>query len=278
MMPLPRKQETAADEESQVFDELKSLNGSDKGVKWYLTSRNYSWRELIADRVVLITGAVASWPASFMLIDRTMALGGERLRLVGVVVYCCGMIAMLNASMLFHLNASSERWAHWFLFFDKIGINFMIAGTYTLLCICVHCYGLLALECALVIFGLVWEISLFNTNYAWKAPVDIMRFICAGWACLIFIPWLVPYLKGWVAWCILVHGILYTVGTVALRSSWLEFHYAVWHSCVLIAAGIFYYCAFIVLSVGPPFGQALGQTVQSWAHANEKMYDHLGSF
>lgn len=270
------KQTPGGDEESQ-FGELKTLNGSDDGIRWYPTRRNYSWRELTADRIVLILGAVLSWPAAYLLIARTLNLGGaERLRLAGICIYCFGMIAMLNVSMLYHLNASSERLAPWLLFLDKISISFMIAGTYTIVCVFAHCYGLLFLEWGLVIFGLAWEIFLFNTTVAWKTSVDIGRFILAGWACLLFIPWLIPYFRCWVAWCLLVQGILYTVGTVFLQSTWLEFHYCAWHVCVLIAASVFYAVAYSVLSVGPPFGQALGQTVDDWELARRSMSDQLG--
>lgn len=221
-------------------------------VRWYHGGRKYSQRELNADSAVLQAGAVLSVPAAIMLVWHS-AWASRQVSLVwGVVVYCCGFLFMFNASRLFHSHARSEdpRTA-FYLFLDKMGINCMIAGSYTPICIASGCHALLSIEWALAFFGFVWELALWKRTVGWKSIVDIARFVTAGWIGLVFLPVILPCLPLWAALVILAHGVLFTIGTIFLRCHQLEFHIMIWHSLVLAAAGLYYLVVWSHLSVGP---------------------------
>jgi len=257
------------DEESHD-PEAKSLLSTDK-VQWYMDGRKYSVRELEADRSVLLLGAIASVPAAFLLLFHTIRPGVDSARVVAMLVYCFGFIFMFNASLCFHRHANSERLAPILLFLDKMGINCMIAGSYTPVCVYCACYSLLAIEWGLVVFGVVWEIIFFQRNmteFPWKAVVDILRFICAGWMVLLFIPNVVPYLSPWSCYITLAHGLLYTCATFFLQYRRLEFHFCIWHSLVLVAAIMFFSVVYTELAQGGHFESAAVQPAVQFSGAS----------
>lgn len=256
--------EAIKDEESGAVTSL--VTG--KTVQWYHIGRRHSPRELYADYGVLVLGAILTYPATFFLISHTVDNSDERARIAGVMIYCFGFVAMFNASLMFHRNANSEEWGPTYLFLDKMGINLMIAGSYTPICVQADNYLLLALEWFLVIFGFFWELALFKQKLkgqvGWKAWVDIARCIIAGWLLLLFIPSVSPYFSSFALWTTFWHGVIFSIGVLFLEYKRMEFHLVAWHSLVLIAAAMFYYVVYSELSVGPPRGPEVGETLDRW--------------
>jgi hemolysin III len=261
----PRRDEETGDATSLVKGET---------VQWYRLGRRHSWRELNVDYAVLVMGACLSYPAAFLLIAHAMNNSDERARIAGIMIYCVGFVVMFTASLMFHRNAYSSDWAPLYLFVDKMGINLMIAGSYTPLCVQADNYLLLALEWALVIFGFFWELALFkqklDKQFSWKAWVDIARCVLAGWLLMAFIPWISPYFSSFALSTTFFHGVVFSLGVIFLEYKRMEFHFVAWHGFVFLAAAMYYYVVYTELSVGPPHGPMVGETLHIWHEHHPK--------
>mmetsp|Transcript_154235 Transcript_154235/g.287532 ORF Transcript_154235/g.287532 Transcript_154235/m.287532 type:complete len:273 (-) Transcript_154235:30-848(-) len=255
-------EEGTLDEKTKLLD--GNVDGSDEFdedcVQWYLSGRKYSKRELLADRIVLLLGSAFSLIGCPLIIAHALNSRAEELRLLGIFVYCVGLVFMLNASLVFHWNANNQAWASFLLFIDQFGIYLMICGTYTPVCIQSGAYFLLAAVWALLVLGITLKVVLYGNEHPWKSTLDMTGFFLMGWSVVPFIPQVVPYLSTWAAWCILIQGILYSIGASCLTYRRLEFHYFLWHTFVLAAAVLFYavaYREFAVNSTVPPLPLAM---------------------
>lgn len=222
----------------------------DQRMHWYLTGRKYSKRELLADRVVLALGSVFSMVACPLLILRALSSHAEELRLLGISAYCAGFVFMLNASFVFHWNANKKEWASFLLFMDQFGIYLMICGTYTPVCIQSGAYSLLATVWLLLVLGITAKVVMYGNAHPWQSTLDITGFCLMGWCIVPFVPQVVPYISSWAARCIAIHGFVYSTGAFFLAYRRLEFHYVLWHTCVLAATVMFYAVAYEELAVG----------------------------
>lgn len=228
-------------------------------MQWYPSGRKYSKRELLADRTVLLLGSAFSIVGCPLLVAHALKSHAEELHLLGIFVYCVGLVFMLNASLVFHWNANNQAWTSLLLFIDQFGIYLMICGTYTPVCIQSGAYFLLATVWSLLIIGITLKVVLYGNEHPWKSTLDMTGFFLMGWAVVPFIPQVVPYLSSWAARCILIHGILYSIGACCLTYRRLEFHYVLWHTFVLAAAVLYYAVAYreFAVSSSPPAHPAM---------------------
>ncbi|CAL1128094.1 unnamed protein product [Cladocopium goreaui] len=159
-------------------------------IRWYqLPAREYSRRELIADRLVNFGGVGLAVLAAPILALRSRTGGDPAVKQIGLWIHAFCMILMFTCSAFFHYWAWDERNQRFLLMLDHIGINSMIAGCYTPVMIHCRCYRMLAFVWTCAVIGFCGEISLYSI---WRQTMqdleDIESTLHAGGADLLFHP------------------------------------------------------------------------------------------
>ena len=139
---------------------------------------------------------------------------------ISFVVFCATMIMLYTASTMYHcVNGSVEKRIA-LRKFDHIAVNFLIAGTYTPLCL-----NTLAGPVGYTLLGIIWPlalaasgIALFWINTPRKLTAAI--YIILGWIAVAALPflWQILGLKPLI-WLV-GGGILYTIGAILYAKKW----------------------------------------------------------
>eukprot|EP00928_Gymnodinium_smaydae_P070096 TRINITY_DN54033_c0_g1_i1.p1 TRINITY_DN54033_c0_g1~~TRINITY_DN54033_c0_g1_i1.p1 ORF type:complete len:255 (+),score=48.28 TRINITY_DN54033_c0_g1_i1:320-1084(+) len=229
----------------------KDKDGSDR-VTWYPCARRYSRRELIADGIVNVLGVILALAFSPLMIIAAKRQGQRQTTIDGLIVFCVCMCGMLTFSCLFNSFARKETWFPYLQFLDMVGINLMVAGSYTPVCIFCKCYTLLGLVYTLAAMGILWQVLNFGVPSSRRVPVDLVLFLCMGWSCLPFSGAILEHFSSSAIMYGLTFGGLFTVG--AMINAWeaLEFHKPIWHVCVVSATAIEYVLFMREVAYGDP--------------------------
>lgn len=139
---------------------------------------------------------------------------------VGFVVFCITMIMLYTASTMYHcVNGSVEKRIR-LRKFDHIAVNFLIAGTYTPLCLTI-----LNGSVGYTLLAVIWTLSIAASVIAhcWiNAPRRLTAgiYIALGWIALAAVPfiWQIAGLTPLI-W-MFAGGILYTIGAVLYALKW----------------------------------------------------------
>lgn len=170
------------------------------------------------DPISALTHFIGMWMAiiasPFLLIHAAMRAASFQ-TLVGLTIYLFSMILLYGASASYHAFHLSSPAANLILKrLDHISIFFLIAGSYTPICLSVldPSYGipLLIAVWSIAGFGLFFKLF-WVTCPKW---VSSIIYIAMGWACLSILPSLLSSisLSGFL-W-LLLGGIFYTVGGI----------------------------------------------------------------
>lgn len=243
-------------------------------IRWYqLPAREYSRRELIADRLVNFGGVGLAVLAAPILALRSRTGGDPAVKQIGLWIHAFCMILMFTCSAFFHYWAWDERNQRFLLMLDHIGINSMIAGCYTPVMIHCRCYRMLAFVWTCAVIGFCGEISLYSI---WRQTMqdleDIESTLHAGGADLLFHP--ARYLMmGWsvaVIWnqiranfnrrakmLMVAGGLSFTVGVPFHLCKSIEFHHAMWHLFVFIGSGFMYCVCLLEVAARPPLKEQM---------------------
>ena len=165
-------------------------------------------------------GAVLGVLGTALLLARTAALGGGWVSVAAFLIYGLSMIGLYTASTLYHCINTSVAGRIALRKYDHISIYFLIAGTYTPICLLnlPHAGGIPMLIGA-------WAVALLGTVMA-LVWIDAPRWITSG--VYLFMGWmsvfmLFPLLRNmpppgifWLA----LGGALYTVGGVLYAVKW----------------------------------------------------------
>ncbi len=156
-------------------------------------------------------------------------------------LYSLSLFAMFFVSSFYHvtpagkLRAMIQKW-------DHCMIHVLISGTYTPLM-------LLAVGGMLgnIILILSWSISVIGIVIELKSKkrshlVSNMMYLFSGWLCILVIIPLYRSLSRMGITCLLMGGIIYSVGVYFYEKRW-EFSHAIWHVFVLGGA----YCHFAAI-------------------------------
>jgi hemolysin III len=233
-------------------------------LQWYKPPRRpYTRRELLADRVVNFLGAGLSWLGVCSLVIMSMAAGDPLSKTAGYLAFGVGLVAMLNLSAFYHLLCWDWGRAEALFSLDKIGINSMIMGAYTPVCLQVDAHWTLAFVYVLGCIGLVAQVPHLcglrckegedSSTWTWGAKLDLVRYVIMGWAVVAIAPVVYRSLPMLAVLTCILGGVIYTTGIVFFVSERLEFHLAIWHGFVLIASLCFYLVNAIFL-VGKDYG------------------------
>lgn len=221
-------------------------------LQWYSPPRReYSRRELLADRIVNFTGAGFAWLGTAVLAYASWVAGDTPVKQLSFLIHGIGMVIMLNCSALYHHWAWEWQNSQKLLCLDHIGISSMIMGCYTPVMLQCACYRVLAFVWVLGLLGFAmegWKLIRGSNGRSggadgtWSAMdvAHVIRYVTMGWACVVAAPSLRQKLPGNVVSLAVIGGLLYTSGVLIFIQGRREFHMAIWHFMVLVASLCFY--------------------------------------
>jgi len=202
-------------------------------VRW-----NYDRAELIADGVVHIVGMAFGLIAATALVIFA-ALYASTKDIVSVSIYVAGLLAMLGFSATYNLwPVSPVKWVLRRL--DHSAIYILIAATYTPFLARINDTVI-----AVVLLVGVWSVAIAGIALKMFLPGRFDRlavglYLALGWSGVIAYDSLVSALPVSTMWFIAIGGVMYSLGVIFHVWERLRFQNAIWHSFVLLAAGLHY--------------------------------------
>jgi hemolysin III len=202
-------------------------------VRW-----DYDRAELIADGVVHILGVLLGLVAATALVIFA-AMYASAKEIVSVSVYVAGLLAMLGLSATYNLwPVSPVKWV--LRRFDHSAIYILIAATYTPFLVQMNDHVM-----ATVLLIGVWLVAASGIALKIFLPgrfdrLSVGLYLAMGWSGVIAYDSLVSSLPSSTLWFISIGGVVYSLGVIFHVWERLRFQNAIWHSFVLLAAGLHY--------------------------------------
>lgn len=164
--------------------------------------------------------------------------------LFSVVVYGIAIIILFSASMFYHA-VKGEKQKHYFRIVDHISIYFLIAGTYTPVC-------LISLDKSLgwPLFWVVWGIAAFGIVlklfYTGRFEIfSTLLYLVMGWLIVFDFAKLSEVIGSEGILFLFAGGLSYTVGIVFYAIQKIPFNHVIWHLFVL-AGAIFHFFMILI--------------------------------
>ncbi len=167
-------------------------------------------------------GAVLALAGTVLLLLRCAALSLSGWHVVSFLVYGVSMVGLYTASTLYHCCNVSVKGRIALRKYDHASIYFLIAGTYTPICLVAlrndgaWGWGLLGVIWGLALAGLVLTLAWISSPRWLTAGI----YIFMGWLCLAALVPLLRVLPPAGFFWALGGGILYTVGGVLYAVKW----------------------------------------------------------
>ncbi len=165
-------------------------------------------------------GAGLAVLGTVLLLSRTVLAGGDPWKTVSFAIYGASMILLYTASTLYHSVNTTVKGRLTLRKLDHTSIYFLIAGTYTPICLTA-----LRGPWGWSLFGVVWALALAGVfmSFCWIDCPRIVTstvYIAMGWLVVIAARplWLSLGPAG-MFWLVL-GGVLYTVGGVLYALKW----------------------------------------------------------
>ena len=165
-------------------------------------------------------GAALAVLGTAALLSGTVLAGGGVWKLVSFAIYGLSMIGLYAASTLYHCINTTVRGRISLRKFDHTSIYFLIAGSYTPVCLIAlrgpWGWSMFGVIWSLAIAGLCMSLTWINCPRALTSAI----YIAMGWLAVVIIYplWRALGLRG-VAW-LLAGGVLYTIGGVLYALKW----------------------------------------------------------
>jgi hemolysin III len=211
-----------------------------------LTKRPFSLGELVADGVVHVLALLGGLIGFSALLYHVLTQAEFGL-FVALAVYAAGFFLMFGFSLAYNMAPPSAL--KWMLRrFDHSAIYIMIAGTYT---------AILALfdpgVMVWILGAVVWAGAVSGVVVKLALPgrydrLSVVSYIALGWIGVLAIGPARAALPGVSLWLIVLGGLTYAGGVAFYKMHGMRFHNAIWHLCVVIAAGLHF--AAIAIAVG----------------------------
>lgn len=203
----------------------------------------YSKRE---DNLNVITHAVGSLLSIigmlFLLISHENL---SQLEILSVIIYGLSMFALFTASSLYHYQQDPKQRAV-LKRLDHAMILVMISGTYAPFCIIMGStlsYIILSLVYLFSVIGIIIKVKYINVHNG----VSILIYLIVGWLAIFMLKDIISYFDPIVVTLMLTGGIIYSVGALIYAFTKFEFHHALWHVFVLVAAVSFFFAVHFAL-------------------------------
>lgn len=165
-------------------------------------------------------GAVLGVIGTVLLLARTVMLGSGWVSAAAFLIYGLSMIGLYTASTLYHCINTSVAGRIALRKYDHISIYFLIAGTYTPICLLT-----LPHDGGIPMLIVVWAVALLGTVMA-LVWIDAPRWITAGvylfmgWMSIFMLPSLLRNIPPLGIFWLALGGALYTVGGVLYAVKW----------------------------------------------------------
>lgn len=164
--------------------------------------------------------------------------------LFSVIVYGISIIILFTASTCYHAVKGEKR-KHYFRIVDHISIYFLIAGTYTPVC-------LISLEESLgwTLFFVVWGIAVFGVIlklfFTGKFEVfSTLLYLVMGWLVIFDFSNLSNAIGDNGILFLFAGGLAYTVGIVFYAIQKIPYNHVIWHLFVLAGAVFHFFMIFL---------------------------------
>ena len=198
----------------------------------------YSRNERRADIGVHVAGLLLAVVAAFWL----LVAGSDdvgRAGILGRSLYVAGLVGMLAFSALYNMSRKPHR-KEILRRCDRAAIFLMIAGTCSPFALSNTAGGR-----GVVVFLFVWCLALSGVALAVLFPrrgdrLAPVLYMALGWGVLIALTPLLDAMPVRVVALLLAGGIVYSLGVILHLARRLPYHNALWHACVLAAAGCHY--------------------------------------
>lgn len=201
-----------------------------------LMKRSFSPFELMADGLVHTVALLAGIIAFSILLAQVL-WRGEIGVFAGLAVYCASYFLMFGFSLAYNMIPPSPL--KWLMRrFDHSAIYIMIAGTYTAFLINFDSFAW-----ALSLMIVVWAGAVLGATVKIALPgrfdgLSLLAYIALGGVGLVAIGPALQALPGASLILLLLGGVTYVAGVAFYKWHSLQFHNALWHLCVMIAAGL----------------------------------------
>ncbi len=197
----------------------------------------YSKRE---DQLNYITHAIG---AVFALIGGIYLLVSHNdvsnLVKLGIIIYMISMIALFMASSLYHKEQEPSKRAV-LKRLDHSMILVMISGTYAPFCLVMNTTSSLIVLFLVYFFsviGILLKIKYINVHKG----ISILIYLIVGWLALFMIKDIISVFDPIVITLMIAGGVTYSFGALVYAFTSFEYHHALWHVFVLVAAIMFFF-------------------------------------
>jgi len=154
--------------------------------------------------------------------------------ILGFLIYGFSLIFLFITSSIYH-SQIGERKIKWQKI-DHIGIYYLIAGTYTPVCLTV-----LYKTSGLIILLIVWALAFIGIVYK---LFFINKFVNFSLFLYLFMGWLIIFdfentyslLSKELLTYLILGGVFYSFGTIFYKWERLDFNHVIWHIFVLLGA------------------------------------------
>lgn len=157
---------------------------------------------------------------------------------IGIVIYGLSMFALFTASSLYHKEQDPKR-RGFLKRMDHAMILVMISGTYAPFCLLMgttRSYIILVVVYLLSMIGILLKVKYINVSKA----ISIAIYLIVGWLAVFMVRDIITMFDPMVVILMVVGGVIYSLGALVYAFTKFEFHHALWHVFVLVAAVVFF--------------------------------------
>lgn len=167
-------------------------------------------------------------------------------QLLPILIYCVSVVLLFFASTAYHA-VKNPLLKQKLRVFDHIGIYYLIAGTYTPVCLWV-----LQDSKGILLLYLVWGIALFGTVLKLFftgrfETFSLLLYGIMGWLVVIDLPYLIRALPATELSLLGLGGAFYTLGILFYTIRRIPYNHLIWHFFVLGGAISHFYMIFLLL-------------------------------
>lgn len=149
-----------------------------------------------------------------------------------IIAYSISLIGLFTASTLYHA-VDRPKLKKKLRILDHISIYYLIAGTYTPLCLSV-----LLPSKGWLLFYLVWGIALFGTvlKIFFTGRFEVFSLVLygvMGWLIVIDLPYLLGHMSSYGLIYLASGGAFYTIGILFYAVKKIPYNHLIWHFFVL---------------------------------------------
>lgn len=150
----------------------------------------------------------------------------------GITVYVVSLLLLFTASTIYHA-VENPKLKKKLRILDHISIYYLIAGTYTPVCL-----SILLPSKGWLLFYLVWGIALFGTvlKIFFTGRFEVFSLVLygvMGWLIVIDLPYLLEHMSSSGLLYLAAGGAFYTIGILFYAVKKIPYNHLIWHFFVL---------------------------------------------